>query len=61
MTFKKGDKVRRKNGEQFSNGNSIVTIMKIENEEERIWFEETGTWLSRYKIEKVREIQATIK
>lgn len=41
--FKPGDKVKRKDGELFSNGSLIVTVDKISCNN-HIWFKETKTW-----------------
>lgn len=42
--FKKGDRVKRVNGKNFTSGDAVVTIDHIV-EGRRVYFAETGTWL----------------
>lgn len=51
--FKVGDKVARVNGVPFSNGDMVVTIEKLE--EHKVWFHETGTYLSPHDVKLVAE------
>lgn len=42
--FKKGDRVRRVDGKNFTSGDAVVTVDHIV-EGRRVYFAETGTWL----------------
>lgn len=66
MTFKIGDKVRKKSGETFSNNESIVSVIEIPeyhrnlewaNNEDCIWLDTggSGSWLTANKLELVEE------
>lgn len=48
MEFKVGDRVRKKNGERFKNGDMVLTIKSFERDifgAEKMRFAETNTWL----------------
>lgn len=54
-----GDRVKNKNGESFSNGEYILTVSKIgENDcfkDLRVWLKETGTHTPLEQVERVQE------
>lgn len=49
VQFKRGDKVRRVNGDTFTNGQRIATVLKVDFV--GVWFRETGTWLASSEVE----------
>lgn len=53
--FKKGDVVRRKNGESFSNGKYELTVAELTTKfnNPAVTFQETGTWCSTSSVELV--------
>ena len=64
--FKVGDKVVKKTGEVFSNGDYVATIevfsdCKISPHEMLAWFKETGTNMNLGDIEKVEPQRSTIE
>ncbi|EJW14095.1 hypothetical protein M5X02_30900 [Paenibacillus alvei] len=46
--FKAGDKVKRTNGDTFSNGKMTVTVERVEGC--RVWLKETCSWLNEDQI-----------
>ena len=54
MTFKGGDRVSRRDGGTFSNGNHVVTVKAPSASlPYAIWFEETDTWSSASSLQLV--------
>lgn len=51
--FKKGDKIRNKNGSTFSNGKMVATVNRPHDNGNGVWLEDTGTWVFYGDIEKV--------
>jgi hypothetical protein len=49
--FKVGDKVKKKSGDVFSNGECVVTVSRLEGV--YIWFKETGTNMEEWGLELV--------
>lgn len=43
--FKEGDKVKRINGETFSNGEFVVTVEGMGIKSKEVWLKETQSWL----------------
>ncbi|QHZ59766.1 hypothetical protein HWD03_gp085 [Alteromonas phage vB_AmeM_PT11-V22] len=52
-TFKKGDRVKRKDGTNFSNGGYVVTVDDV-TDESRIWLKETATVIDHQSLELVQ-------
>lgn len=51
----KGSVVRKRNGQPFRNERMTAIVERIEphhffDKDDRIYFKETGTWLSRYQL-----------
>lgn len=64
--FKCGDKVRRADGDSFSNGKNILTVDFLEDASSfhdhrfKVWLQETKTFIGEDVIELVVEAQATV-
>ena len=54
-SFKRGDKVRMKDGSNFSNGMDVVTVKSFDRDNFLVRLKETGTTLQPKYIEKVEE------
>ena len=54
--FKEGDRVKRKDGTNFSNGSFVVTVdcMSYEDGYERVWLKETATKIDHQDLELVQ-------
>lgn len=58
--FKPGDKVRYHDGSQFSNGQYVLTVLKLDASmwgEPRVWLKETNTHVSPNNITLVEKGQ----
>ena len=50
VNFKAGDKVKKKSGDTFSNGQCVVTVDRVDSDE-RVWFKGTGTNMAAKYLE----------
>jgi hypothetical protein len=59
--LKAGDKVKKKNGTTFSNGEYIATVSKVEyyGNGNVVWLVETGSWLSPKSLEHAHKQKKT--
>jgi hypothetical protein len=60
--FKAGDRVRKKNGENFSNDQEVVTVDHTEEDTmfgTMVWLKETDTWVESHFLEYAEETKQT--
>lgn len=57
VTLKPGDRVKRKSGAAFSNGEFICTV--ISTDSDRVWLKETRTWATRFTLELAEKAPAS--
>lgn len=59
VQFKKGDKIRKRDGEEFSNGKLIATVDKVTDT--LVWIQETDTFIIFESIELAPQVGDIVK